>query len=114
MQVMEHISATERRIIRRVLTNISDLLTKHPGLTVNVHDEAEMVYSGPFDRKKIEEEIGHTGMTTITVKVPATQHPVVRATVLFIHGNEEDVLSDSGCSEGGEWLEQAMCVGEPE
>lgn len=106
---MNGLSAIETRIINRVITNLEALCKAHPTAVVHVEDEEDPVYRGPFDRKKIRESIGHTGMTRLGMKIGNEG-----GYVLFIHGNEEDVLSDGGWNTGFEWIEQALSKGASE
>lgn len=113
MSYPDHISQTERRIINVVLSNIANLQHQYPNLIVRVFDEEDLTYTGPADIAAIRKEIGHTGMTRVMVIIP-NLHAAGKsggASVLFIHGNEEDVLSDSSWGEGCEWLEQHLCKG---
>lgn len=114
MSFPDYISQTERRIINRVLTNIERIAAEFPNLIVRVRDEEEQVYEGPFDRSNIRKEVGHTGMTILAVEIPnfkpegLSETKPTRASAMFVHGNEEDVLSDGSWSEGSgfssEWL----------
>lgn len=111
MSFPNHISQTERKIINVVLSNIANLAHEYPNLEVRVSDEAELEYAGPADTDKIRAAIGHTGMTRVGVYLRDGKSS--RASVLFIHGNEEDVLSDSSWGKGCEWLEKRLCKGTP-
>lgn len=111
MSFPDHINQIERRIINVVLSNIANLAHEYPNLEVRVSDEEELEYVGPADTDKIRGAIGHTDMTRVAVYLRDGKSS--RASVLFIHGNYEDVLSDTSWSKGCEWLEQRLCKGTP-
>ena len=112
MSYPDHISKAEQRIMNRVLANIQQLHREFPDLTVRVRDEEQVVYDGKPDIDAIRKELGHTGMTRVYVYPEGTAQ--CRASVLFVHGNEEDVLSDSSWSRDNEWLEKRLSEGASE
>lgn len=103
---LQNISTIERRIITAYLDRVAALALERE-IRVTVRDEEEAVYIGNFDRSQIEAQIGDTDFTKIRVTVSDTE----RHTTLFIHGNEEDVVSDSGFTEAGEWLDDRLLKG---
>lgn len=109
MSFPDHIDQIERRIINVVLSNIANLAHEYPNLEVRVSDEEELEYVGPADTDKIRGAIGHTGMTRVAVYLRDGKSS--RASVLFIHGNYEDVLSATSWSKDCEWLERRLCEG---
>lgn len=101
-------SIIEREIIGRYLDRVQVLAGERPATRVIVRDEGfEIAYKGSFDRAAIEEAIGQTDITKIAVSASDTE----RHSVMFIHGNDEDVVSDSGWSNEGEWLEEKLLAG---
>lgn len=55
----------------------------------------------------VENAFGQTDITKTVVIFSAIE----RHTVMFVHGNDEDVVSDSGWSADGEWLEERLLKG---
>lgn len=113
MAFSEHVNAIERRVINRVIANMKEISEEFPGMTVAVEDEEETEYKGPFDATKIRAATGHTGMTTYRIYIEKGGEKI-RASALFIHGNDEDVLSDGSWKEGHEWLFQRLEKGASE
>ena len=81
------VSQVERRIIGRAL----DEILANPNFTVSVFDGEEMVVKPTRDRMNIIKEIGQTGETSLNIH---TFDGKRAGWIWFIHGNEEDVLSD--------------------
>ena len=110
---LKDLSKTEQEIIGRYLDRVDALHSERidrleeEQVRVIVRDEEEVVYIGPFDRSAIEIQIGNTDITKITVKVSDTEHH----RTLLIHGNEEDVVSNSGWTKAAEWLEEKLLKG---
>lgn len=103
---LKDLSIIEREIIGRFLDRVNALATERD-VKVVVRDEEEIVFNGSFDRHLIEFHIGNTDLTKITVIISAAE----RHTTLFVHGNDEDVVSDSGFTDAGEWLEEKLLKG---
>lgn len=106
---LQDLSITEREIITRYLDNLELLNEERGDLQVIVFDGEEVSFSGGFIRESVEEEIGITDETKITVVTGEWLDQ--RHSTLFIHGNEEDVVSNSGWTNNGEWLEEKLLKG---
>lgn len=104
---LKDLSFAERKIIGRYLDRVADVCAENPTHFITVTDEEEPVYQDTFNRALIEAAIGDTDYTRIRVRVGADQ---VHST-FFVHGNDEDVVSDSSWSAKGEWLEEKLLKG---
>lgn len=104
---LQDLNTVEREIITAYLGRLETVCAKHPTAWVIVSDEEEPVYEDIYNRAQIEMAIGNTGMTKIRVRVGQDQ---IHST-FFVHGNYEDVVSDSTYSKAGEWLEEALLKG---
>ena len=98
---------TERRIINRYLKRVAILAEENPGLKVRVFDGEEHSYEGPFNSAAIKEQVGITDETVITVILP-TGH---KHSVILVHGNGEDVVSDCAYREDSAFLEKRLITG---
>jgi hypothetical protein len=86
----------EVRIIGRYLNRLADFASLHPDHLIRVFDGEEFSYEGPFDRKAIEAQIGITDETTVSIRTAKSEKLGGSChSVLFIHGNLEDVVSGS-------------------
>jgi hypothetical protein len=105
---LKDLSLIEREIIGRYIDRVEAMAkVKYRDMSVIIRDEEGAVYVGPFNRGLIEIQIGNTDVTKVSVQVS----DIERHTVLFIHGNEEDVVSDSGYTEMAEWMEEELLKG---
>ncbi|NKX37320.1 hypothetical protein HGG70_05150 [Rhodobacteraceae bacterium R_SAG4] len=104
---MNGLSATETRIINKVISNIEALCKEHPNSVVFVHDEEGLVYKGPFDKSAIRNQIGHTEITTLALRIGGKRGALIE----FVHGNEEDVISNGIWAPEHQWVHEAMCKG---
>jgi hypothetical protein len=100
------IDAIERRIITAYLDRVEKLAAERPTLQIRVFDGEETSYLGAFDRAGIEKVVGITEETRVYVRVGDESHVTV-----FLHGNYEDVISDSAANAAGEWLEDHLLKG---
>lgn len=107
---LKDLSVIERKIITRFLDNVAELHRKSDGdFRIRVSDGEDISFAGSegaFDREGIEAIIGITAYTKIQVKVGAASHAT-----LFVHGNDEDVVSDVAFNKLGEALEAELLKG---
>ena len=89
-----YLNSTEANIINAMLTRV--LAAGH---YVAVHDGEEMSLRPTRDRADIQRETAATEMTTFIIYDPSEKEAGKwrrRGSIVAIHGNEEDVLSDAG------------------
>ncbi|MBO6507367.1 MAG: hypothetical protein JJ979_02590 [Roseibium sp.] len=86
MSYPDYMSATEKTICNRLINSILQR-----GHSIEVHDECELVQVKTQDAKLVKEATCHTGITSY--RVWSTEKGYV-GSMLLIHGNEEDVISD--------------------
>lgn len=103
---LKDLSIIEREIIGRYLDRVATLVSERPETRVRVFDGEFNSYMGSFDRSGIEHVIGDTDETHVIVTCEDDAH-----IVSFIHGNDEDVVSNSAWSSSGEWLEDKLLKG---
>lgn len=103
---LKDLSIIEREIIGRYLDRVAALTAERSDVRVRVSDGECQSYAGEFDRASIEHVIGDTDETRVTVICKAGSHVTV-----FIHGNDEDVVSNSAWNSTGEWLEEKLLKG---
>lgn len=104
---LKDLSKTEQEIIGRYLDRVANVCAENPNHFITVRDEEEPAYQDTFVRDLIEAAIGNTDITTIRVRVGHNQVH----TTFFVHGNDEDVVSDSSWNPAGEWLEEKLLKG---
>jgi hypothetical protein len=105
-----HIRPTERRICDRILAAI--LATE--GLFVRVYDGEEWATEWTRDLALVRPEIAATDETRLfLMDVDAETGAATRlGSILLIHGNEEDLISDSSWNPkaaGAEQLVERLC-----
>lgn len=87
----KHMDATEAKIANRLLTAI----LRHPDLLVRVFDGEEWSTDWTRDRAAIQRETAATDMTRYSITRLADNGAARRlGSILLIHGNGEDVISD--------------------
>ena len=105
MSFPRHLSATEGRIISRLITKAISA-----GLSIEVEEgeEGESLCAPTQDTSMIEREIAATSITVLRLHRPTDGQLAQIGTVILIHGNEEDVVSDfrAADQEGLQLLEQ--------
>lgn len=110
----EHMSKIEQGISNKLLTRI----LKHPdNLFVRVYDGEEWATEWTRDREVIQRETAATDATRYFImRVSETGAATRIGSVLLIHGNEDDVISDGSWNtkvEGAEALIDALMAYEP-
>lgn len=105
MTFPDWVSATERSIINGVIKRV---LAEGEGFTISVYDGEEFALKHSRDPAAIRAECAATDETTFVIRDNTTKV----GTILFIHGNDEDVLSDYSWSEyypGSDALMEKLC-----
>lgn len=92
----DHLSVTEGRIISKIL----DTALVDPLVEIEVHDECEVAVKRTRDRAKIEAETAATCMTYFVFYRDGER----TGTVMLVHGNESDVISDYSDNQATEAL----------
>lgn len=99
-----YLDKTEQRVISAILDVIEDLANKGQIVDVCVDDEDTPAYIGTMDRSAIEESIGHTGITYLTVSMQGGG----RHQTVFVHGNGEDVVANTIYSPSLRWFDDML------
>lgn len=105
-----HLAADEAEIIARLI----DYALGHPTiLMLRVHDGEDWATDWTRSTTAIQQAIAKADMTRVYVMKVAESGSVQRmGSILLIHGNGEDVISDSSHNpraEGAEELIEAIC-----
>lgn len=89
---MPNLSKVEDRIIRTVARNIL-----RAGYRITVNDGEEDALVNGLRLEEVMAEVGHTDQTRFDIF--SRDKTVYHGFVWFVHGNEEDVVSDSSANE---------------
>lgn len=104
---LRDLSLAERKIISAFFDTLGEYADKNPKVICwsnSGDDEPDVI--GGFDRRIFEENMGVSDETVIGVK-----NGDIGGIVLFVHGNDEDVICNIGGSEAGMLMMEELLKG---